>query len=182
METKHTINRGAGGISWNGSIISVTGNLIRGDSSVNECTGTLIKPVMFKFSANIYTDQTYSTFRVLLFRWKDSSTPVPSGIINYTGSAEAPHGPVSWVNFRKIVILHDEVVALKPRAAASSFDNVIVKFDVPLGNSPPIQLPLSGAGATPQMNGLYLLFVSDDSIITFPGIVWTGELRYTDIS
>ncbi len=180
IETKHVINSGSGGISWNGSIVSVTANLVRGDSSINECTGTLIKPLHFKFSANLYTDQTYSTLRVMLFRWKDASTPAPSGVINNTGSIQGPHGPVYWVNNRKIVVLHDEVVALCPRAAAGSFDNKIVKFERNLGDCPVIQLPASGAGVTPQMDGLYLLFISDDSIVTYPGLAWASELRFTD--
>ncbi len=180
IETKHCILSGNTGISYNGTVVSVTANLVRGDSSVNEATGTLIRPKWFRFSANLSTDQTFSTMRIMLFRWRDASTPAPSGVINFTGTVNAPHGPIYWVNNRKIVILHDEVVALKPRAAAGSFDNKVVHFERGLGDCPVIQLPLSGAGASPQMDGLYLLFVSDDAIVTFPQIVYATELRYTD--
>lgn len=179
IELKHAIVNGSQGISRSGTIVSVTANLVRGDSSVNEATGTLIKPVFFRFSANCNTDQTFSTMRVMLFQWLDASTPLPSGIINNTGSDTAPHGPVYWVNFRKIRILKDEVVALKPRVSAG-YDNKILKFQMNLSSLPSIQLPLSGAGVTPQMNGLYLLFISDDAAVNFPQLVWTSELRYTD--
>ncbi len=119
--------------------------------------------------------------RILFFRWLDASTPAQSGLLTYTCVVNAPHSPIYWVNARKIKILHDEVVALKPRAAAGSFDNKIVEFKLKLENRcPPIQLPLSGAGAAPQMNGLYLLFISDDAIVSFPQIVYATELQYTD--
>jgi hypothetical protein len=178
VEVKHAIASGSAGISRNGTIVSVTENLVRGDSSVDQATGTIIKPTYFRFSANANTDQTFSTMRVMLFQWKDASFPAPSGIVNFTGTDRAPHGPVYWVNFRKIRILHDEVVALKLRNASGQ-DNLIIKFSLNLSLEP-IQLPLTGAGSVPQMNGLYLLFISDDAVANFPQLVWASELRYTD--
>jgi hypothetical protein len=179
LETKTCDASGSDSISYNGTMTSVTKNLLRGDSSINECQGILIKPQKLVFRSNISSNQTFSTVRVLLFQWKDASAPLPSGVLTHTGSVLAPHGQWYWVNNRKVAVLHDQTLALTQRSSGGN-DNKMLSFEVNLVGVPAIQLPLTGAGLQPQMNGLYLLMISDDAITTYPVVNWTAQLTFTD--
>jgi hypothetical protein len=179
IEEKNTLLVGNTSVSRSGTIVPVTQNLIRGDASTDQCNGTLVFPTYYRFSGNAYSDQTYSVLRVLVFRWRDLTTPAPAQVLAITGTEQAPHFPINWVLHRKIKVLHDEVVALKPRAGTGSYDNQLIKFEFKMENIA-IQLPTTGSGASPVMNGIYLLFISDDLAISFPGISYVSELRFTD--
>lgn len=179
IETKCTRYNGASGIDLNGSIVSLTRNLTRGDSSVDEATGTLIKPQWLTLKTTWSTDQNFSTCRVLIFQWKDSSLPVPSGILDLATTPFAPISYISWVNHRKIRVLADKVIAMKPRASGG-YDAKVKVFSLPLSTLPPIQLPLNGLGVVPQMNGLFVLLISDDAVASFPICDITSELTFTD--
>lgn len=115
----------------------------------------------------------------MVFRWKDSSTPAASGVLDAIGGGWAPHSNVFWANIGKVVVLADHVLTLRPRVA-SGFDNQGFRIDLDLSNQPAIFLPQGTSGATPQLNGLYVIMASDDLIANFPAYVWRSRLTYTD--
>lgn len=178
IERKICFYSGTSGILYTGTIISLTANLVRGDASVNECTGILIKPKKLRLSFVWSIDTAnYNVCRMLLFRWHDASTPAPSGILQTTGSFYSPQSSINWVNHRKITVLMDRTICLYSRG--SNLAAEVVTVEVNPGKAP-IQLPLSGAGAVPQMDGLYVLLISDDAIAPNPTVDIYSALEYTD--
>jgi len=179
IEPKVTYMTFGAQVSANGTIVSLTQNLTQGDTAINNYTGYRIKPTSLKIRMSVSSDQTFSTVRMIVFRWLDSVFPLPTGIVVNTGTGFSAHSPLSWVNNTKIQVLADEFIALKPRAA-SGYDNVCRTINCNLGRGPCIMLPTGSSGATPQMNGLYVLCITDDLIPSQPAFVWYSELIYTD--
>jgi len=178
LEPKMTFVNFGAQVSANGTIQSLTQNLAQGDGPVNNYTGYLIKPTKLQFRCSISTDQTFNTVRLMIFRWKDSSLPAPSGILDTIGGGWAPHSGLAWVNRTKIGVLYDKLLFLKPRG--NGYDNQGFEVVINLQNGPPIALPTGTGGSQPQMNGLYCVMVSDDLLTGFPAYVWTSRLEYTD--
>lgn len=118
---------------------------------------------------------------MILFRWKDASTPLPTGLLDQVSTAYAPLSAPYWVNVHKMEILYDRLIALKVRNTVG-FDNVTFVHTHHFAlDDPSIQLPDSaGPGMVAQMNGLYILFISDDAIATLPTVYCRTELRFTD--
>lgn len=166
-------------VSANGIVLSLTNQLNQGDGALNNYTGFMIRPEMLHIRLSVSTDQTFNTCRFIVFRWKDSSLPVASGILDQTGGGWAPHSHYLWVNRTKIEVLYDKLFALKPRVA-SGYDNVAFDIKLNLKNGPAIMLPTGTSGAQPQMNGIYALAISDDLVPSQPAFVFRSALTFTD--
>lgn len=151
----------------------------QGDGALDAYTGYRIKPVRLKLNCSVSTDQTFSTVRLMVFRWKDSTTPAPSGVLDAMGTGWAAHASVFWPNIGKVVVLHEQLLTLRPRVA-SGFDNQGFQLDLDLSNQPAIYFAQGTSGTTPQLNGLYVVMASDDLIASFPAFVWRSRLIYTD--
>lgn len=181
IETKVThVNMVPASVSYSGTIHNLCYALSKGDTAFT-FTGNLVKPKSLRIRGLVNTDQPYNGFRLMVFRWKDSSFPVPSGILDASTSTFAPYSFLYWANVHKIDVLYDELVALKVRNNvgddAHSFDIKINFGD----NVPVIQMPDStGPNLTPQMNGLYMLVISDDALPNQPEFVGRSELQFTD--
>lgn len=161
-------------VTATGQVISATGNIARGDGAVNNMTGNLLTPTRWRLRFTFSTAQAFSTVRILVFQWLDSSIPTASDLLQLTGDARAPHSPLLWINIHKIRVLRDFVTALVPRSTGGS-DATYHEIDMP-GMSP---LQFSST-LSPQMNGLYMLLISDDIIGTAPQLTYTSELVFTD--
>lgn len=160
--------------------MNLIGSLTKGDGPFS-VSGNLMKPKSLTIRGNLSTNQTFNSVRLILFRWKDASTPLTSGLLDQTSTVYAPYSAPYWVNVHKMEILEDRLIALKLRNNVGE-DNVTFvmhhKFSL---NSPAIQLPdAAGPGLIAQMNGLYLLYISDDAVTSFPTITARSELRFTD--
>lgn len=178
IEKKLCTYSGTSTVLYGGTVISLTANLVRGDASVNECTGILIKPKKLRVRIVWSTTNVYNVYRMIVFRWKDSSTPVGSGLLQTTGSGYAPISPINWVNHRKIKVLYDHMDVVYLHGVNTEPAKVHTITVAP--GALPIQLPLNGAGAVPQMDGLYMLLISDDGIAPAPIADLYTELVYTD--
>lgn len=179
LETKVVEQAAALNVLYTGQMVSLTNNLVRGDASINECTGILIKPkkLHFSYTFSMTAAGSYNTVRVLIFRWHDASSPLPSGILANTGTTYAPLSDLYWVNHRKITVVYDQVHELFDHGGGVSAVTRIVKINP---GALPIQLPLSGAGVTPQMDGLFALFISDDALAPNPVVDYFSRLYFTD--
>lgn len=120
---------------------------------------------------------TYNTVRAILFRWADSSLPVGSGIVQSAGNAFAPLSRINWVNHRKIRVLMDKTWVLYDHGATVAAKT---HCETVHPGANPIQLPLNGLGTTPQMDGIYLLLISDDSLAPQPVCDVYMALEFTD--
>lgn len=179
IERKCTEGWGALTCTNAGTLINATSNLVRGDSAVNECTGVMIKPRRFILRYEITQAVSASTniVRVLVFRWRSEGVPVPSGILNLNSSAYSPLGFLYWINHRKILVLYDRMHKLYDHGGGVDIEMGSVVINP---GRLPIQLPLSGSGATPQMDGLFILFISDDGIAPSPAVDYNYRLEFTD--
>lgn len=177
IEKKICIYSGASSVLNNGTMICLTANLVRGDAAVNEATGILIKPKKLRIRLTWSNAAPYNTYRFIVFRWMDASAVTPAGVLITTASPLAPLSPLSWVNRRKIKVLYDHQDVLFDHGSTVAAKTHCVTINPGVA---PIQLPLSGAGAIPQMNGIYLLLITDDSITPNPACDLYSELEYTD--
>ena len=166
-------------VTANGVVASLTTNMVQGDGAVDNYTGFMVRPEELRVRLSVSTDQTFNTCRFMIFRWKDSALPFPSGVLDQTGGGWAAHSAILWVNRTKIQVLYDNIFALKPRVA-SGFDNKAFDIKLNLKNGPPIMLPTGTSGAQPQMNGIYALMITDDLVPSTPAYVLRSALTYTD--
>lgn len=120
----------------------------------------------------------FNTVRCIIFRWRDAVAPVASGIVSNSGGIYAPLSFISWVNTHKINVLYDQAGVLFDHGAAISA--ITWHADINLGNNSSIQLPLSGAGVQPQMDGIYILLISDDGLAPSPSCDLNLELAFND--
>lgn len=162
-----------------GIVYCLTRDLVRGDAAINNCTGTLIRPKLIRLNYCISYAQAgaFTNVRVMLFRWKDATTPTPAGILNYPATYAAPFSQTYWVNRSKIKVLYNKLHTLHDFGSSISAEGQLV--DVNPGRAP-IGLPLSGAGAIPQADGIFLLLISDDPVGTAPIADFAVRLVYTD--
>lgn len=179
LETKVCNTSGSVTVSSSGTVLVSTLNLVRGDASVNECTGILIKPKHFR--ASIVFTQTGSgslnSMRAIVFRWRDASLPTASTVLQATGGFLGPLSMINWVNHRKMTILADRTFFMYDHGGACVGKQILFDFDP---GRIPIQLVSSGAGAVPQMNGIFLLLISDDALGNIPAADYYISLTYTD--
>lgn len=167
----------ATGVSYSGFLASLTSSIVRGDASVNESTGILIKPKKLRFAITWSNAAPYNTVRMIIFRWRDASAPVPSSILQTTGGAFAPLSCISWTNRRKIGVLYDHTFTLYDHGATVAAKSFVISINP---GKAPIQFPLNGSGVTPTMDGLYFLLISDDAIAPQPIADVYAALTYTD--
>jgi len=174
VEAKVTYIRNSVGVDYNGTIFDLSNNLTRGDAAQDQFTGNLIRPRSVKVNYTLSTNQTYTTMRLILFRWMDASVPAAAGILQFPGSTLAPHSPLNWTNVHKIKVLYDKTSVMFPVAGSYAACN----HEFKLGPQPTIQFDT--AGTNQQMNGLYMLVISDDIIPAYPFVHFWAETRFTD--
>lgn len=178
IEDKVTYVSGdAAGVSNSGTVISLTTNLTRADIAVNGFTGNLLKPTLLKCKYTWSSDQAFSSCRFLAFQFLDSATPVTSGLLQFVTGALPPHSPILWTNIHKIKVLYDHTHTLKLRNTTGT-DAKSFEFTIPGERMSTLQF--ASGTLQPQMNGLYVLAITDDSIVSYPGLTYVTELRYTD--
>ncbi len=176
LEEKVTYTTQLGGVDFGGTMILLTAALARGDGPVDNFTGNKINPKSLIIRGRWSSQQIFSHCRVIVFQWLDATNPAPSGILQYTGSTQAPNSPFNWINVHKIHVLYDHRIMLFQRTAAT-YD--AQTFTVMLRDCfKPIQF--STSTTTPQMYGLYCLVISDDGAVNYPECEFVSELRYMD--
>lgn len=178
IETKVTYTTQSGGIDYSGSVFNMCSALTKADGAIDAYTGNLLRPSYLRLKYSWNTGQTYNTVRIFVFQFEDASSPAASGILQYTATNLAPHSPINWLNHHKIHVLADHVHTIFP--VAGSYAACSGELEVPGNRLKTIQMPNSGGGATPQMNGLYALAISDDSAPSYPQLEFISELQFTD--
>lgn len=175
VERKFCDDDYAQGVDYNGSVQYLLRTLGRGDTSTT-CTGNLIRVRRIELRGIVSTNQSHSSMRMVLFAFKDSTAPAASGVFESTGNVNAPYSPISIVNKHKIKILCDRSITLFPVAgsyAAQKFE-MICDVDVQ------VQLPASLTASYAQFNGIFLAFVSDDIIPSYPSLYWKSRVEFED--
>ncbi len=175
IEDKVTYTTQNGGIDYNGTVFSMTAGLIRGDAAVDQFTGNLVRPSMVKILGAVNTNQTHNTMRLLLFQWQDASAPVTNGVLQSTGSANAPFSPLLWSNHHKVHVLYDRTISIAPVAGSYAIKNFTVQVTGGFKN-----IQFQTGGTLIQNYGLFFLAISDDGAPVYPQLLFDSELRFTD--
>ena len=175
IEAKVTYTTQQGGIDYNGSVFNMTSAIARSDNANDGFTGNLILPKCLTIRWAVSTNQTFSRMRLLVFQWKDASSPVPGGILNTIGSAIAPHSPLLLSNKHKVHVLHDEIISLFPVAGSYAVVTGVIQCTGSLA-----RVQFATGSTLIQMNGLFLLAISDDGAPVYPQLDFISELCYTD--
>jgi hypothetical protein len=178
---KQTIFASSTSTTASGEVYNLLSNLSRSNvAGVNSLQGNLIKVSKISLKGNFLMSQTAGNVcRVILFRWMDATLPTASGVTTYAGSGSvSPYAPILWTNVHKIKVLFDKIVPLSFKGGAT-----IGEFETILSGAslPPVQFPSGGtSGLTPQMNGLFVLTISDDLVVSYPVATFVAEILYTD--
>jgi hypothetical protein len=174
IEKKVTYTRQQGSVDFVGIVLDLTAGLTRGDGAIDEFTGNTLRPEHLRILASWSTGQSFTSARIIVFQWADSSVPVAAGILQYTGASNAPFSPLYWNNVPLIHVLYDELTTLFPVAGSFAATNLVINIE---GMS---NIFYPTGSTIPQKNGLYMCAISDDGVIAYPQFTFISELRFTD--
>lgn len=175
VEDKVTYTHDTATVDWNGGIYNISMNLARGDNAIDNFTGNLVKPVSVRIRAEWSTNQIFTTCRILVFQWKDDLVPVPAGILQNTGNVRAPLSSLFWTNVHKISVLADELITLFPVAGSYAATTVDIHIQKAMKT-----IQFQSTSSQQQMNGLYMLVISDDIVPTYPQFSFWTEFIFND--
>ena len=183
MDWKYTDKTDSGNVTSSGTITSVFSNLVRGDGGINEFNGNDIRPQAVTLKYYITTNQVFNSVRVMLFQWFDSQTPVPSGILQSTALNLATIAPILVTNKRYIKVLYDRTHVIAPSAGG---DTTVLGY----GSSDAHTVYIPGKRLRPvrynsstnvvQDGQIYVLVISDDSVLSYPIIQWYSRVTFQD--
>jgi len=132
---------------------------------------TLLKHVEVTYAVGAGDAQ--NIFRVMLIKWNQATTPVPSDILMGTGNTQAPLYPLLWDNRDKITVLYNRFHTLILNSSASLQQGT---FSIPIKG----RVDFSGGGTTNAVNQLYLLVISDSGAVTHPSFEYVCNVWFTD--
>lgn len=181
-----TVYEGGGAVTSSGSPISAT-SITAGTGTSNR-VGAHVRLIDLSYSSLYQVGDSYNTIRQIVFAWNvddNSEAPSVASLLDNTG----PSGyPTVWQyrqdTKRKYTILRDEVVRMETfRAGSTPSDSVYGS-----GNCTRFitgVVPLNGrkvefTSATGGIGKIYVLFVSDSSVLPNPSVVGQYQLRYED--
>lgn len=160
-------------IDYSGTTYDLLENLARGTNPVNGFLGLKITPKSIRIRGTCHIADSTNVMRIMVLQWYDSGSPVPSGIINNTGSIAAPYGSRYWTNKKNIKVLKDELIILDGY-------HPIAKVDIYVPGSKIRDIWFQSGSDAAQDNGLFMLAISDSSTTTHPYFTWVSEIVFTD--
>lgn len=169
-------------ISTSGVITSMFTDLARGNTGLNSFNGNslVVKGITVRYAA--HTNQAYNSCRCMLIQWLDSGTPVLSGIFQSTATGACVLSPTLVTNHTNIRVLYDKLFQMAPTAGdgTSTYGQGIFcdKFYIP--GSRVQKIRMNSSTAVVQHGNIFLVFVSDDSLISYPVVDWYCRISFTD--
>lgn len=173
---------GSGGVSNSGTIVNLLSSANRGINGLNGYTGNIINPSGLRLKYYWSTDQVYNSVRVLLFQWFDATVPVLSGILQSIVSGQATISPMSTTNLQYIKVLYDAHHMIAPTAAdgGSVLGSGTASGDVYIPGKRLKQIKYNSTTNFVQDGCLYMLLLSDDSVLNYPQCTYYARLTFTD--
>lgn len=170
-------------VSSTGSMTSILANLTRGDAGVNNFDGNVINPTGIRLKFFFNTDQAYNACRLILFQWFDATIPGATNVLQNVTTGLATISDVLESNKKFIRILHDTTVVIAP--TANNAGSIVGQgksdvYDVYIPGKRIRQVKFASSSNTIQDGNIYILTISDDSVITFPGVNWYSRCTFTD--
>lgn len=173
---------GSGGVSSSGTFVNLLSSANRGLSGLNGYSGNTINPSGLRVKYYWSTDQSYNSVRVLLFQWFDATTPALSGIVQSTTAGQATISPMMTTNLQYIKVLYDGHHMLAPSAAdgGSVLGQGVASADIYIPGKRLKQIKFNSTTNVVQDGCLYMLLLSDDSVLSFPQCTYYSRLTFTD--
>lgn len=180
LETKyHDTTLGtATAIDYNGSVQAVT-NAAQGVTDQTRI-GDKLQPIGIDIRMNAYVGLSSCTIRTIIFRWKAQSTidvlNVPNILLStLVGTINGVNSPYNWDNRAKFDILYDKTMKLY--SGSTGNQQTVIKIRKNLKHK---KVNFYGGSATDCMNGLYIIFLSDTTLVNSPNISAISRLYYKD--
>lgn len=188
VEYKATDQASQAAVSNAGTIVNLTGNLVRGDSFLNNFQGAKIVPIGIQFKwfmigsqSNIAlpADNT-NGMRIIVFQWFDTTPPGLSNILENTTYIQ---NSAIQINSRdKIRVLMDTSRTTYVSAFDSADNTVSTCFSgkkyIKGSRMQPIYFQATNDAAI--SGNIYCLLISDSSVIPHPGIAFYSRITFVD--
>lgn len=165
-------------ISANGSIVSLLTNLTRGDTGFNNFEGNMIQPQAITFHYDFHTDQIYNVMRMMIFQWFDNSVPSVATVLAATTAGVGVLCPVATSAKPLLKVLYDKTVPVAPTANSPIQGCFVDKVYIPGKRLRKVQF--NSGNLTVQTGNLFALYISDDTLTTFPGTYWYSRVTFSD--
>lgn len=185
VEVKYA-DRGAYNTSatTSGAVVCVHNSLTRGDDAYNNFDGNTIYPLGLSFKWGTQTNQNFNYVRFVLFQWLENTTPTASDLLQDTTTGIATLSAFNVNTKGRMTVLYDKIVTIAPSAAGGSTATVLGdgikngKVYIPGSRLAPIRYRV---GSTDIISGgIFLLYISDDNVPTYPGISYYSRLAFKD--
>lgn len=175
-------SRSTTNVTSTGAIDSGLQSLNRGDTGHNTFSGNKIYPKGLTFRYCLNTNQTFNRVRVMVFQWMDSVTPAISGVLETNANPLATIAPVLITNRSYIRVLYDKTHMLAPTAGGDTtpvgLGVATEKVFIPGSRIRPIRFNQSSNVV--QDGNIYVLYISDDALTSYPIIDYWFRLSFTD--
>jgi dienelactone hydrolase len=173
---------GSGGVSNAGTFVNLLTSANRGLNGINGYSGNTINPSGLRLKYYWSTDQAHNSVRVLLFQWFDATVPALNGLLQSTVSGQATLSPMLTTNLQYIKVLYDGHHMIAPTAAdgGSVLGSGTACADVYIPGKRLKQIKFNSTYNTVQDGCLYMLLLSDDSVLNFPQCTYYARLTFTD--
>lgn len=179
MEKKaidYTFSSGVAGLDAGGLIFDVS-NIAQGDDRSSR-TGLTISPVALYLKGFFTASPTdrINSARVIVFRWNDTTAPLVTDVIE-ASFADRTIAPYNWANSgTKLHILHDKILTSDNAADTwRSDDRLRITF------KPTDQIRYTGPAGNSGVSGrVFLLMLSDSSVLPHPACNYSGRLVFRD--
>lgn len=137
--------------------------------------GDKIQASSFKINYYIENGDSYNNFRVIVFQWYQSASPLPSDVLlQGTGFGNLSQYNIDKAPSYKIMYDRTHLVSSNYSGQTNGSRAVHKKLRVPRKN---IQY---NAGSTGGIGKVYLLFISDSSAALHPTVHYSCKLIYKD--
>lgn len=166
-----------------GAVVSLLGSLIRGDAGINNFDGNTINPQAITFKYYAHTSELRNTFRVMIFQWFDAAVPSLTSVLQTAAASVATIAPILLQAKSNIKVLYDHTHQMAPSAADGGVvygEGIISPITVYIPGKRLRPVRYNQSTNTVSNGNIYLLYVSDDSVIPAPQITFYSRVTFTD--
>lgn len=162
-------------VSYSGSVIALT-NVPQGTTNITRI-GNEVTPRKLKIRLTASCADAYNVVRVLVFRWNQRFSidpPDPADILELVASTNAVNSALTHDERSAFKILYDRTVVM---VLSTSNNTAQIEIDLKLKQKP---ISYFGTSSSDQLNGYYIMWISDSSAVTHPGMNYYSRFEYTD--
>jgi len=162
-------------ISYAGTVIALS-DVGNGTTNITRIGNSII-PRKLELRLTMSCADAYNVMRVIIFRWGlrfSVDPPDASDILELVSSTNAVNSPYAYNERSAYKIIFDQVYTMVLSQSDNiKYANISLKMKQKAVN-------YFGASTSDIMNGYYVLFISDSSVTTHPGMNYYSRLTYTD--